>query len=459
MQVGSDDEKSKPAKSVTVSLLSTDDGLHVSLNEITLAGSHAPPIPERPTRQLRNHRQPTAPLADNPPTIATAKTSIAIVPEPQAMDTAETAIPTLTFGGPSTMASQQFGYGTQIIQYGRDEYEWQRDFGSAGYMEVLAETNQGEKLITTPYLKRLGLSFNTHYQLIICARCAEGLPLSYIHTHLSNLATQRTNKNLRGEWTKSKVVYEFIHPWPISKLPTSKGMQNEIFASLHAAGFTARDAGIDCNFGAAPTPAWAQIPLPEIPVKDKLLERPQVLGLRVFDNVLHCKKCGMIVNTKSSMASHMSKHHRGSQAAKHTKLVYAQTLCEVPGWTTMFEVSKLPTSLKSEKQIEANNDDLDRSATLALLRQKKAAVLKGIEIVPDKEVRTVPPVFMRTGIDHFLSPFNRMALQETFMPDRTDPEYLDLRNALLPLFVNQVDLMKTAPTHHSTYTNITNCTP
>ncbi|KAF8800752.1 hypothetical protein BYT27DRAFT_7216766 [Phlegmacium glaucopus] len=198
---------------------------------------------------------------------------------------------------------------------------------------------------------------------------------------------------------------------------------------------------INSNFAAAPKPAWVQIPLLEIPVQGKLLERPQVLGLRVFDNVLRCKKCGMILAIKASMATHMLKNYKGSQLEKHMELVYAQTLSEVPGWMTMFEVSKLPTSLISEKQIEADNDDLDRSATLALLRQKKVTVLEGIEVVPNMEVRTVPLVFMRMGIDQFLSPFNRLARQETFMPDRTDPEYLELRSVLLPSFIKNIQYL------------------
>ena len=109
---------------------------------------------------------------------------------------------------------------------------------------------------------------------------------------------------------------------------------------------------------------------------------------------------------------------------------------------SFFEVSNLLTSLASENQVIADNEDLDRSATLALLRQKKATGLVGIEVIPDKEIRTVPPVFMRTGVDQLLSLFNRKALHEDFTPDRTGPGYLVLRSALLPTFVNDVDLNK-----------------
>ena len=161
-------------------------------------------------------------------------------------------------------------------------------------MEVLAETKWCEKLITTPYLKHLGLSFNTCYQLIICTQYAEGLPSSYIHTHLSNLDAWRANKNSLGIWTMTKVAYESIHPWPISMLPSSKALQNEISASLLAAGFTICDAGINANFGAAPTPTWSQIPLLDIPVQGNILECPPILGLQVFDNVWHCTKCDLI---------------------------------------------------------------------------------------------------------------------------------------------------------------------
>jgi len=455
-QAGSEEEEeeSKPSKSAALSLPLADDVLSAGLNKTALAGSHAPPIPEQPKRHLRSRRQPTAP--ENPPAPAKAEASVPVSLVPQVID-AESAIPKLTFAGPT--AGQQFNYGTQIMQYGRDEYDWQRDLAGAGFMEVLAETKWGEKLITTPYLRRLGLSFNTRYQLVICTQCAEGLPISYIHTHVSNLDARRVNKNSLGIWTATKVAYESIHPWPISRLPSSKALQNDVLASLLAAGFTIRNTGIDPNFGAAPVPAWSQIPLPEIPVQGNILERPQILGLRVFDNVWRCTKCDLIRTNKASMATHMATAHKGNRLEKHTTRAYAQMLSEVPGWMSLFEVSNIPTNLTSQNQVIANNEDLDRSATLALLRQKKAIGLEGIEVVPDKEVRTVPPVFMRTGVDQFLSPFNRKALHETFTPDRTDPEYLVLRSALLPTFVNNVDLMKTAPTHHSIYTSITNCTP
>jgi len=52
---------------------------------------------------------------------------------------------------------------------------------------------------------------------------------------------------------------------------------------------------------------------------------------------------------------------------------------------SFFEVSNLLTSLASENQVIADNEDLDRSATLALLRQKKATGLAGIEVIPDKD--------------------------------------------------------------------------
>ena len=456
-QASRSEEESKPSKSAALSLPLTNDILIAGFNKVALAGSHAP-MPVQPKRHLRSSRwQPTAPLAENPPA-PTKANSLPVVT--QVID-AESAVPKLTFARPT--AGQHFNYGTQTTQYGRDEYERQQDLTGAGFMEVLVENKRGEKLITTPYLRRLGLSFNTRYQLVICTQCAEGLPSSYIHTHLSNLDARRANKNSLGIWTATKVAYESMHPWPISRLPSSRVLQSDISASLLAAGFTTRDAGIDPNFGVASVPAWSQIPLPQIPIQGNILERPQILGLRVFDNVWCCTKCDLFRTNKASMATHMATAHKGSRLEKHTTRAYAQTLSEVPGWMTLFEVSNFPTSLTSESENQAtsiaNNGDLDRSATLALLRQKKATGLEGIEVVPDKEVRTVPPVFMRTGVDQFLSQFNRKALHENFTPDCTDPQYLDLRSALLPTFVNNVDSMKTAPTHHSIYTSITNCTP
>ena len=69
------------------------------------------------------------------------------------------------------------------------------------------------------------------------------------------------------------------------------------------------------------------------------------------------------------MAMHMSTDHKGNQLAKHMAWTYAQTLSEVPGWMTLFEVSNLPTtgSLTSENHVITDNEDLDRSTCYGIL--------------------------------------------------------------------------------------------
>lgn len=442
MRTGSDDEghiTRRPPLPIA------DDVLSSGLNT-TLVHSCNPPTPDQPQRQLRNRRR----LASS--------TTVAPEPAVEAKNTWST-IPTLT-SHTGQIPTQQFTRGTQIMQYkfGKEEYEW-RTSSSAEFIEVLQETDWGERLITTPYLKSFGLSFNTAYQLIICTPCAEGLPISFVHTHLTNTDASRSNMNSSGKWKASSVAYDSVHPLPTSKVPTDKQLRREILETLQAAGFTVRDAGIDANNAAGPTPAWKLLPLPDTPTSACGLHC-QVLGLRVFASVLKCMVCGLIRTNAGGMSTHMSEQHRGFPSKANSRLVHAQTLAEVRSWMVYFEVSEVPSVLVSERRLGLDNGDLDRPATLALLRKKKATALRGIEVVPDKEVRTIPPVFVRTGIDQYLSPFNRKVLYETFaLVDRTDLDYLQLRHILLPMFSQSVDLMKTAPSHHTIYSSITNCTP
>ncbi len=105
----------------------------------------------------------------------------------------------------------QYTSGTQIMQYQYDgrEYEWQESkIDEGGFINVVQETPLGERLITTPYLKKYGLSFNTHYQLLICTACAEGLPISYVYTHLTKPGGARLNKTSTSEWAAYQVVYQ-----------------------------------------------------------------------------------------------------------------------------------------------------------------------------------------------------------------------------------------------------------
>lgn len=145
------------------------------------------------------------------------------------------------------------------------------------------------------------------------------------------------------------------------------------------------------------------------------------------------------------MASHLAKFHKGSSTLTDAAGgLFCQTLVEAAhAWIVYFEVSGTPPRRRSDQNAGDESSDLDASAALALLRQKKAAMLEGIEVVPDEEIRTVLPVFVRTGIDQYLGLFNRKALFETFWPDRRDPEYLAITWPSVRLTTR---FMRTSPT-------------
>ena len=65
--------------------------------------------------------------------------------------------------------------------------------------------------------------------------------------------------------------------------------------------------------------------------------------------------------------------------------------------------------------IEASGFNLE--AGHGLLHQTTAAYMNDLNVVPDLDIRTIPPVFIDTGIDQFIQPLNGKNFWKFFDPD------------------------------------------
>ena len=82
-----------------------------------------------------------------------------------------------------------------------------------------------------------------------------------------------------------------------------------------------------------------------------------------------------------------------------------------------------------------------------------------LNVVPDLNVKTVLPVFVETGVDRFIQPFNRKNFRKRYDPDHDDPIYLTLRGLVLETYRQDMDNVKEGKLPANLLFNMTNCTP
>ena len=320
-----------------------------------------------------------------------------------------------------------------------------------------------EELVTTPFLAQYGVAFNTLYKILICTSCAEGFSLQGLHTHFNTDGAIRPNWDKQLEhWSASKVVFE-DHPCTATGKPDT--FQNLVVESLISGGLVTNPEEI-CD--AADFNSWKEIGLPKFTG-----DRPQVLGLRTFAGAFRCiapgvkgKTCGYISTALSTIKNHCTQHHPGL-GFKRGEVVLAQTLCEVPGQQIYFEVSlkgRLSTynQTTNSNTISINASGFDLEAARGLLHQTTATYTNNLihlNVAPDLNMKTILPVFVETGVDQFIQPFNRKNFRKRYDPSREDPMYLTLRGLVLETYRQDMDNVKEGKLPANLLFNMTNCTP
>lgn len=315
-------------------------------------------------------------------------------------------------------------------------------------------------VITTPVLADYGVSFNTLYKLLICTSCAEGFPLRSLYNHLKKDGAKRPNWDGALKcWRATEVVYE---NHPSKRLENRKKFKEKIVKSLISEGHITEEGEIRDAGG--PT-FWKDLPFPEFTGELP----PPVVGLRTFPQAIQCTveqddgtKCGYISTAKSSFKNHMNLRHGPGHSQEYRDVV-AQTLNE--SWVEYFEVLPVaPLSMFDQTANPIDTSGFNLEAAHGLLHQTTAAYMNDLNVVPDLDVRTILPVFVETGIDQFIQPFNRKNFRKFFDPDPENAIYAILRHLILETYKEGINvLQQRGSTPSQIPSNIfllmTNCTP
>ncbi|KJA12770.1 hypothetical protein HYPSUDRAFT_210138 [Hypholoma sublateritium FD-334 SS-4] len=324
--------------------------------------------------------------------------------------------------------------------------------------EAAVGSNTQDELVRTPVLDQYGLIFNTTYKLLICELCSEGVAFHSLHTHLKLERGKRLNWNEKRQcYALSYVSFEHHRP---AKVPKRKNeLQTKIVDSLISTGHI-HDAS-EIRSGNKPD-IWNSIPLPQ-PVNGFI---PRVAGLRSFSDATRCtvvekgKMCGYISPAEESLRVHQWNVH-GRRYPENVDQVVAQTLTESGnGFFRYFSVSpEDPQSALNATRKPVNLRRLDLNAARRLLQKTTAAYTNDLNIIGDLNVKTTLPVFVITGIDNFLKPFNRTSIRQKYAQDRDHPRYIALHNILYKSFKDEMQHLfdHTLPSH--IFLHLTNCTP
>lgn len=302
------------------------------------------------------------------------------------------------------------------------------------------------------------MSFNTLYKLLICTSCAEGFPLRSLPTHLKKDGAKRPNWDSAIKcWKQTEVVYE-NHP--------SRGLDNKfkvrIVESLISEGYIAEEGEIrDTNSSTS----WRDIPLPEFTGE----LRPQVVGLRTFPQAIQCTVpdggviCGYISTSMSTFRNHLHDCH-GRGHITERQAVVAQTLNKNKSWQKYSEVSPEAPLSTFDQTTNPGNNPIDATgfkleAARRLLHQTTTTYMNDLNVVPDLDIRTILPVFVETGIDQFIQPFNRKNFRKRFDPDPDDSIYTILRRLILETYKEGINVLQHGKIPSTIFLLMTNCMP
>jgi hypothetical protein len=273
---------------------------------------------------------------------------------------------------------------------------------------------------------------------------------------------QRTNWDAGVKsWKSTRVVYE---NHPSGKLPSTKAFSKFIIESLISKGHIVSKEDIRD----APNQfAWKTLPLPNFSGK----KRPQVLGLRLFTNVVQCTVlmeddsnkviCGHISPSSASMRDHIYRIH-GSGYRQQWQLTTAQTLTEDKSWMHYFEVSSeaLPCEAALHMTLTLTDPSgFDVATARELLQQTTATYTHDLHVVPDQDVKTVLPTFIETGVDQFLQQFNRTTLRKKYDPNPDKAMYSTLRALVVDTYSDNIKQLVEERLPNNILLHVTNCTP
>jgi len=256
-------------------------------------------------------------------------------------------------------------------------------------------------------------------------------------------------------WRSTEVVFENHSS---ARLESYKKFKEKIVTSLISEGPIEKEEEIR---NANDSTSWQKLPVPdfagELP--------PPIVGLRTFHNAIQCivgvdgdDICGYISTTKKTFQTHLSKCH-GRGYSEEYRNVVAQTFNE--SWVKYFEVlpvAQLSTFDQTAKTIDASGFNLE--AAHGLLHQTTAAYMNDLNVVPDSDIRTILPVFVETGIDQFIQPFNRKNFRKFFDPDPENAIYGILRCLIIETYKEGINFLEQRELIPSPiFLLMTNCTP
>lgn len=370
------------------------------------------------------------------------------------------------------------------------EARWNEDESPVAMKEPETQhTRHPELLVTTEVLHSYGLVFHCDLKLIICSGCQEGIPLSHLFNHLAKVALasrSRWNDHTQA-WEESKVAFD--HEPSTMRLPPLATFLESIVNSLIADAYI--DSVEEILTAGRPFNNWSGNE-PQ-PVGTDTLPAP-IAGLRVFHTARKCVECGMITPMPKTMNKHWSTKHRGVDVkrpkakqttrvasldvdddwqpdrtakgitGKWTVVPVSQTLSESLSLRHYFEVQVIdepeaPVGLRHKSDpTPSEQEDADFCEAEQLLRQKKLPLIAPLESVP-KDIRTILPVYVTTGIDNLLSKFDRSTVQAPYQLDRNDPRVKALRVAGVLSYKEDVQALADHKLHDSVCARMTNCTP
>ncbi|KAF8870599.1 hypothetical protein BD779DRAFT_1680942 [Infundibulicybe gibba] len=316
------------------------------------------------------------------------------------------------------------------------------------------------ELVTTDALHKYDLLYNKRYNLLICEPCASGLPLSQLYKHLKIPTNDTRGRMMWNEahekWTRTSIV--FSHQASLQLISSKKKLVDEVVKSLIDAGHIKRQEEIRNDEDNGNT--WKRYPLPKVPG-----QRPAVMGLRLFQKVFQCEICTEISPSIATMKRHYitTKNHGTARFIPMKPTTTAQTLTET-GLVQYFQVEdiQLPEILPlvPEQDAERFQGATGLELVAGLLRRKKQYTMSTLSKMDSNvDVRTILPVYVRTGVNKFLEAFDRHLLQQPYERRKEDPIYKRLQAVVAASFRDDINTLKAQQLHHSILAQMTNCTP
>lgn len=292
-------------------------------------------------------------------------------------------------------------------------------------------------LVTTPLLEEHGLSFNKHWNLIICRSCKEGLPLRSVPAHLMAQELSRWDKSVDK---KAPITTNHISV-PIMKTGSvaARVFIDKLADSLISSGYIRSKGDI---LDASSSPEWVK-QFPSLPHKP-------VEGIAVF--------CGWVDDSGRALRKRNGFGTSNKLVTRKTPIIkpcFLQTFTET--YPHFFPV-------RSTQNVEVAPEQ-PALEPMDLLRLEKSRLLSQIPSLGQSATdrRALLPIFVDSGIEGWLDQFDRSTLcsqlpQCPAAGKKSTPK-LYARLAKADLILLGEDMKALSESHHSICHAITNATP